>query len=246
MSVQKVVVITGAGRGLGKELAKAFSDKGYTVAALGRNADALHETKDYAASSAPFSMHTADVAIVEQVVSAFKEIVELHGRIDVLFNNAAVYPRINFLDESAEQWSAAMATNVNGVAHCCKVVLPTMIEQDYGRIFNVGSWAHLGPIEKSAAYSASKGCVRSLTKAIAADIAALGKNVQVNEWIPGHLNTRMSDFTGIDPALAANWGVEIAQIEDVTTESRTYENNWQWQPPKSLKQRILGKLLFWR
>lgn len=246
MSEQQVVVITGAGRGLGKELAKAFSDNGYTVAALGRSADALNETKDYAASSAPFSVHVADVAIIEQVRAAFKEIVALHGRIDFLFNNAAVYPKVNFLEESAEQWSAAMATNVNGVANCCKIVLPTMIEHNFGRIFNVGSWAHLGPIEKSAAYSASKGCVRSLTKAIAADIASLGKDIQVNEWIPGHLNTRMSDFTGIDPAVAANWGVEIAQIADITAESRTYENNWQWQPPKSLKQRVLGKLLFWK
>lgn len=246
MSEQKVVVITGAGRGLGKELAKAFSDNGYAVAALGRDAQALEASKDYAASSTAFSVHVADVALVEQVRAAFQEIVGLHGRIDILFNNAAVYPKINFLEESAEQWGAAMATNVNGVANCCKVVLPTMIEQNYGRIFNVGSWAHLGPIENSAAYSASKGCVRSLTKAIAADIASLGKDIQVNEWIPGHLNTRMSDFTGIDPAVAAGWGVEIAKVEDISAESRTYENNWLWLPPKSLKQRVLGKLMFWK
>jgi short-subunit dehydrogenase len=128
----------------------------------------------------------------------------------------------------------------------CKAVLPIMIQQNFGRIYNVGSWAHMGPIEDSAAYSTTKGGVHVLTKAIAKDIARLGRNIQVHEWIPGHMKTQMSGFTGIDPALAAGWGLAIATRQQASGISCIFENDHEWQPPKSLARRLKDKLRFRR
>jgi NAD(P)-dependent dehydrogenase (short-subunit alcohol dehydrogenase family) len=103
-------------------------------------------------------------------VSVVNETKSRFGRIDILFNNAAIYPKVSFLEESAQDWARAIDVNVNGVANCCKAVLPLMIAAGTGRIYNIGSFADLNPIENSAAYSASKGAVRALTKAIARDL----------------------------------------------------------------------------
>ncbi len=136
---------------------------------------------------------------------------------------------------------------MGGVANCCKAVIPQMVKQNSGKIFNLGSWAHLGPIADSAAYSATKGGVHSMTKAIAADLTALhpAANVEVHEWIPGHLNTQMSEYTGMEPALAASWGVDLVMRSGVKKNS-IFEQNWEWQPPKSLLGRIKAKLMFWK
>lgn len=245
-SQMRVVVITGAGSGLGRELAAAFAKTpGMRVVGLGRNADKLAETAK-AIDSEQFTYRSLDVSDFDAVSRAVEEILREHRRIDIVFNNAAVYQKVSFLEESAEDWAKSVAINLGGVANMCKAVLPGMIAQNFGRIYNVGSWAHMGPIEDSAAYSTTKGGVHVLTKAIATDIARLGKDVQVHEWIPGHMKTQMSGFTGIDPALAAQWGLEIATRVHASSANCVFQNNQEWQPPKSLARRIRDKLLLRR
>ena len=245
MLKDKVVVITGAGSGLGRELAKAFCQQGSKVIGLGRSLSKLEETKDEI-GALEYAYYAMDVADYMQVRDVFKNIIDTYGRVDILFNNAAVYPKVNFLEESAEQWADAIAININGVANCCKAILPSMIEKKYGRIFNLGSWADLGPIEKSAAYSCTKGGLHALTKAIAVDIAEYNLDIEVHEWIPGHLNTQMSEYTGMEPSIAAAWAVEIASKAHASKKNCIYEQNQEWQPPKSLKQKIKAKLMFWK
>jgi len=230
-------MITGVGSGLGRALAVAFAERGSRVIGVARREQTLHETAALV-SAELFTGHVADVADFD----AMKAIVEQHDPIDILFNNAAVYPRVSFLDESPAEWARGIDTNVNGVANVCKAVLPGMIAAGYGRIYNVGSFADLAPIADSAAYSASKGAVRALTKAIAADVQALDADIEVHEWVPGHLKTQMSEFTGIDPAIAAEWGVQLASIEHARTPNCIFENDHEWLPPKRLKQRIKDKL----
>jgi len=247
MLTGKVVVITGAGSGLGREMAKAFCSRQAKVIGLGRSKEKLQQTAD-AIADGEFQSYSVDVGDAQQVSEAFADIIAKQGRIDILFNNAAVYPKINFLEETANQWSDALATNVSGVANCCKAVLPSMLQHNFGRIFNLGSWAHLGPIADSALYSCAKGAVHVLTKAIAVDLADHhpDTDVEIHEWIPGHLNTQMSDYTGMDPAIAAGWAVDIATKPPAPKKTSIYEQNWEWQPPKSLKQRILSTLCFGR
>lgn len=245
ISEHKVVMITGAGGGLGREMAKAFCARGARVIGLGRSANKLEETKSIIGEG-EFEAHCADVSNFAQVENVVAHILDTHGRIDVLFNNAAVYPKVTFLEESAQDFARALLINVAGVANTCKAVLPSMIENDFGRIFNLGSWADRAPIADSAVYSAAKGALHALTKAIAVDIAQHDVDVEIHEWLPGRLNTQMSDFSGMDPAVAAAWAVEIASKPHASKKNCIYEQNWEWQPPKSLKQKLLSKILFWK
>ena len=244
MTDQKIVLITGAGSGLGAELSKAFAEKGFLVMGIGRSADKLAKAGE--SVEGHFEPYAADVAHAQEISKVIDSIVEKHGKIDIVFNNAAVYPKVNFVDESAEAFADALAINVNGVANVCKAVLPSMIANQYGRIFNVGSWADIAPIAASAVYSASKGALHGLTKAIAADIQHLDLDIEIHEWIPGHMNTQMSEFTGMDPAICASWGVEIASRPNASKKNSIYEQNFEWQPPKGLKQKIKDKVLFWK
>jgi NAD(P)-dependent dehydrogenase (short-subunit alcohol dehydrogenase family) len=238
-SVSKVIVVTGINGGLGQALGHAFLAQGHRVAGIGRQASAVLQP---GAASDRFAYAVADLSDALQVAQAFADVERRFGRIDVLFNAAAVYPRASFLDESAAEWAAALAANVNGVAFCCKAALPAMRRQGWGRIYNVGSWADRAPIAQAAAYSASKGALHALTKAIAADLAAQPGDVQVHEWIPGHLKTRMSGFTGIDPAVSAGWAVAMVQKDAASKNGAIFENDREWQPPLGLKQKLLRRL----
>ncbi|MFT5083122.1 MAG: NAD(P)-dependent dehydrogenase (short-subunit alcohol dehydrogenase family) [Lentisphaeria bacterium] len=244
MFKDKVVVITGAGSGLGRELAKAFCREGATVVGLGRSADSLAKTKA-AMDNGLFHSYSVDITQDEELNDAVAKIISDHGRIDVLFNNAAVYPKINFLDESASQFASALASNLNSVAFCCKAILPHMLKQNFGRIYNVGSWADIAPIVNSAVYSCTKGGLHALTKAMAKDIAQQDKNVEVHEWIPGHMNTQMSEYTGMDPRVPAAWAVAMVSRTN-TSKNHIFDGDSIWLPPRSLKQKLKAKLLFWK
>jgi NAD(P)-dependent dehydrogenase (short-subunit alcohol dehydrogenase family) len=239
----KVVVVTGAGSGLGRALCHAFHAQGCNVVGIGRTASSLEETGQ-SLGHERYSFEIADVANAEQVRNAIDNIAERHGRIDYLFNNAAVYNKIGFLDETPEQWAQSIAINVNGPANCCKAALPYMLKNGFGRIFNVGSFADYAPIPESAAYSCSKGAIHALSKGIIADLATHDADIEIHEWTPGHLNTQMSDFTGIDPAISAGWAVGLAQRPPSGRKALLFENDHEVLPPKGLKQRILDKLLF--
>ena len=238
----KTVVITGASRGLGRALAIAFAKAGSNVVGLGKDAGRLEDTAAQITEGAFISM-ICDVGDWQQVSHVMDEIIARYQRIDVLFNNAALYHKVSFIEESAEEWSAAVAANIDGVAFCCKAALTHMLRAGTGRIYNLGSWAHMAPIACAAAYSASKGAVHALTKGIGQDLACLDTDVQVHEWVPGHLNTRMSDFTGIDPAVSAGWAVEMVRADAATNPCSIFENNYEWVPPKRLKERIVDRLL---
>jgi NAD(P)-dependent dehydrogenase (short-subunit alcohol dehydrogenase family) len=238
-SVSKVIVVTGINGGLGQALGQAFLAQGHRVAGIGRQPGPVLRP---GSAADRFAYAAADVADAQQVARAFAEIEQRFGRIDVLFNAAAVYPRASFLDESATEWAAALAANVNGVAFCCKAALPVMRRQGWGRIYNVGSWADRAPIAQAAAYSASKGALHALTKAIAADMTGQPGDVQVHEWIPGHLKTRMSSYTGIDPAVSAGWAVAMVQKDRASKNGAIFENDHEWQPPMGLKQKVLRRL----
>jgi len=243
----KVVIVTGAGSGLGRSLSLAFCDQGAKVVGLGRSLASLKETHSAIESDQQrlFTFYQADVSEWAEIEVIIAQVKDSLGQIDFVFNNAAVYPKVSFLDETAEDFEKAININIIGMANMCKAVLPMMLAQKTGRIFNLGSWADLSPIADSAAYSASKGAVHALTKAIAVDIAHHNTDVQVHEWIPGHLNTQMSDYTGIDPALSASWGVMLAERYN-EKKNCLFDRDQEWLPPKSLKQKIKSKLLFWK
>lgn len=242
MTDTDVAVVTGPSSGLGRALVQAFLEKGLTVVGVGRREPESPSSGDCAA----YFYIRANVSDALQVMAAFEEIRAVHGRVDILFNNAAIYPKVNFLEESAEAFADALATNLGGVANCCKAALPLMIQQGRGRIYNVGSWADVAPISHSAVYAASKGGLHALTKGIAADTQHIQADLQIHEWIPGHMNTRMSEFTGMDPRICADWAVDIVRRDDASARSCIFMGDREWRPPEPLRLRIKKRMLFWR
>lgn len=184
----KTVVISGAGSGIGRALAIGFSRDGQRVIGLGRSEPGLVETGGLAAPGT-FDYRLVDIADAAAVEAVFRDI----GPVDVLVNNAAVYPREFFLDQSAADWTAVILTNLCGPAYCCRACLPGMLARNHGRIINVGSLADWWPIPAASAYSASKGGLHALTKALAAEIDPVRyPDVLVNEMLPRATRTSMS------------------------------------------------------
>ena len=195
----KTVLITGAGFGVGRGLAAGFAKDGAQVVGFGRTQTDLDETaRDYCEGR----MHVVcgDVSSAEDVDRAVGEAESNFGGIDILINNAAVYPKVLFLESDIEDWAKAIEINVVGMARLCHRVLPGMLERGSGRVLNLGSYAWKGPIPTASAYSTSKGAVNILTKSIAKEIdPARYPDVLVNEFLPGIVHTRMTLEGGDDP-----------------------------------------------
>lgn len=194
----KVIVVTGAGSGLGRAIAVGFCSDGATVIGIGRTREDLEETNRLCGVE---RMHfvVGDVGKPDDVKRLSSEAMHRHGKVDILINNAAQYPKLAFLDSSYEEWRGVIDTNVIGVTLCCREFLPAMLERGFGRIINLGSFAWRAPISNSSAYSASKGAVHSFTKALATEIDRLRfPDVLINELVPGAVRTRMS-ATGEEP-----------------------------------------------
>ena len=231
---QRVILITGASRGLGRALFEHSLDAGHHAIGIVRSKqDCIHS-----------GLIQADLGESTSLIAALEEAQDRFGRIDILINNAAIYPRDDVLNTPIERFSSAIHTNLIAAVSCAAAVIPGMLVHGYGRVLNVGSWVDRSPPTKSAAYAASKGALHAVTKAMSADLEAQrgGKDVQIHEWIPGRLATRMNDLGGISPSLAAEWGLNIA-ISSPSNRSAVYEEDREWLPPAS-RLRKLRHLLF--
>lgn len=206
----KTVVITGAGSGVGKGFAIGFARDGADVVGFGRTRDDLERTAEQCGGR----MHVVvgDVSRPADVDQLFAEADRLHGKVDVLVNNAAHYPKLRFLDSTHADWAHAIETNFIGLTHCCRKVLPGMLSRGHGRVINMGSFAWKGPIPASSAYCSSKAAVTVFTKALASEIdRTLYPDVLVNELLAGVFRTRMSE-TGQDPAEAYAHARTVASL----------------------------------
>lgn len=188
----KTVVVTGAGSGVGRSLAIGFSGDGAEVVGIGRTRETLQETASRCNGQMRFVV--GNVAREFDVDALFDETIRDGGHVDVLVNNAAVYPRREFLECSHAEWVAAFETNVFGTALCCRKALPGMLERGHGRIMNLGSFAWKGPIASASAYSASKAAVSILTKSLVTEVdRERYPDVLINELLAGQFKTGMSD-----------------------------------------------------
>ena len=187
----KVVLITGASRGIGRETARLLAAKGYTVIVNYRKsqeaADALVD--ELRASGADACAMQADVSDFEQVSAMVAAIVRSYGHIDALVNNAGVALQKVLGDVSVEEWRHMMAVNLDGVFYACKCVLPHMISAQSGRIVNISSmWGEVGA-SCEVPYSAAKAGVIGFTKALAKEVGLSG--ITVNCITPGGIDTDM-------------------------------------------------------
>lgn len=179
----KVVIVTGAGDGIGRAAAREFAEKGAKLALIDvKNVDAIAE--ELRARGAEVIASTMDVRDVEAWGTMVDEVLKRFGTIDVLVNNAGVaVPGDTAAEVSEEVWDRIMDVNAKGVWLGMKAVLPTMIEKKAGKICNVASTAaHIG-LKNAAAYCASKGAVLALTRQAGVQYAPL--NIQINSVSPG-------------------------------------------------------------
>jgi NAD(P)-dependent dehydrogenase (short-subunit alcohol dehydrogenase family) len=185
----KVVVVTGAARGLGQEYARQFARLGAKVA-VNDLRDCSETLEIIKQEGSVGIMSTTDVTSAKSSGEMAAAVVEEFGRIDVLINNAALYGSLTFapfdqLDE--DEWDATMNVNVKGIWQCSKAVLPAMKEQQGGSIINITSLAAVYGMPNGLHYTASKAAVIGVTRGMAREVGRY--NIRVNAVAPNVVNT---------------------------------------------------------
>lgn len=192
--MSRVAVVTGAGSGIGRAVARALLDDGWDVALLGRTEASLRETgrDDRSALVLP-----TDVVDEAQVASAFAAVRDRYGRVDLLVNNAGSFGPSGTVDEvSVADWRATLDVNLTGTFLCARAAFGLMRAQQPrgGRIVNNGSISAQVPRPRQAAYAASKHAVTGLSKALALDGRAL--DIAVTQLDIGNTATAMTAGIG--------------------------------------------------
>lgn len=188
----RLALVTGSSRGLGKALATTLADAGARVILHGRDPVVLDNTAAEIAASTGRMPATVvfDVTDARQVEAGIAGVLEDHGTPDILVNNAGVQRRAPFTEFSVDDWDAVIATNLSGVFYVSRFVAPAMAARGSGKIVNIGSVQSILARQTIAPYSASKGGIVQLTKGMAADLTRF--NVQVNAISPGYFATEMN------------------------------------------------------
>ena len=184
----KVVLITGAGSGLGKALAVVAGGLGAKVICAGRRKDKIQQTADEVSkvggTGTAVEMDVTDLKSVEKGVKMAEKV----GPVDVLINNAGIITGMKAVqDLPVEEWDKIMATNVRGPYLLMRAILPSMIQRGFGRILNIS--APIKHLPKASAYCASKCALDSLTKAVGYELK--GVDVIINAVEPPFLDTEM-------------------------------------------------------
>lgn len=235
-----VVIVTGAGSGLGRAISLGFLSRGYRVVGFGRKIEPLEKLA--IAGQGRFFARVVDVSDQKAVQKAVTAIGKEIGAPTILFNNAAVYPHRDILEETPESFMQTVGVNLGGQFNCSHAVLPSMVDRGTGRIVNVGSFAGLDPAPVSAAYSVSKGAALILTKAFVADLGSRFPGIVINDWMPGILNTKMGLADGIDPEEAAVWGVDLALWRDPILNGVVFDRDRAIPKVQSWKRKLFNRL----
>jgi NAD(P)-dependent dehydrogenase (short-subunit alcohol dehydrogenase family) len=215
----KVAIITGGGKGIGKQIALAFARSGANVVVCGRNTEALDETVEAIKKLKCCGLGIkTDIQKICDIKSAVDQTISEFGHIDILVNNAGVDRAGSTLEVTEEDWDIILDTNVKGMFFFCQGVGPYMIKQKKGKIINIGSILSKFGLGYDVPYSASKGAVYLLTKALALEWAK--DNIQVNAIGPGYVLTDQVRwiFEKTDSAakiLSRQPSGRVATVEDI-------------------------------
>lgn len=194
----RVVLVTGAARGIGRTIAQTFAREGATVVGLDLDPGALAELREEGLAE---TVLTCDITDPEAVRAAIAMIEERHGRLDVLVNNAGINAEGPLETFDPALWDRVFAVNVRGVLNTCQAVIPLMKRQQSGRIINAASFAAIIPSVEAAAYGASKAAVVQMTRVLASELGPWG--ITVNAYAPGMIPTAMNGFSALEETAAA-------------------------------------------
>lgn len=189
--MKKTALVTGGAKGIGAAIVKKLCEDGFTVAVNFFNSEQRAQALCSELTCAGFDVFSVkgDVSSSEDVGNMFSCIKERAGNVDVLVNNSGISLWGLFQDTKESEWESVIDTNLKGTFNCCREALPSMINNNYGRIINISSvWGQIGA-SCEAVYSASKAGIIGLTKALAKESALSG--VTVNCVCPGVIDTDM-------------------------------------------------------
>ncbi len=204
--LEKHVVITGGGSGIGAAIAERLHGLGANLTLMGRDLERLEKMRERLSRTAAVAVDIADPAAVKM---AFQEARDISGRVAVLINNAGSVESARVADTSIEAWNRALAVNLSGVFHCTREILKDLLEADYGRIINVASTAGLKGYAYVGAYCAAKHGVIGLTRSLALELART--QVTVNAVCPGYTDTAI--VNGAIEKIVAATGRSAQQAE---------------------------------
>jgi NAD(P)-dependent dehydrogenase (short-subunit alcohol dehydrogenase family) len=203
----KIAVVTGAGRGIGLSTAEALAEAGALVVLTDMRQDLLDQaTRALGEKGYRVEGELLDVTDAKAVEAVHERIIQRHGRVDVLVNNAGIaisnHPAENMSDEV---WNKVIDVNLNGVFWCCRAFGRSMLERGAGSIVNVGSMSGfiVNRPQEQANYNASKAAVHHLTRSLAAEWAARG--VRVNSVAPTYIETEMNKYVYEDAEMYRHW-----------------------------------------
>ena len=182
------MVVTGASRGIGREIAAGFARAGAKVVLAARGAEAVREAA--AAIGSPAEAVALDVSDPASVERTVKGVLERHGRVDVLVNNAGVTRDGLVLRMKPEDWDAVLDTNLRGAFLMCRHIAGSMVKNRWGRILNIASVVGLMGNPGQVNYAASKAGLIGLTKSLARELAS--RQITVNAIAPGYIETEMT------------------------------------------------------
>lgn len=184
----KVALVTGASRGIGRDIAARFVEAGAKVALVARNRDALQDTaSDLGDKAFPFVADVADSKSIRETVSAVEQDI---GPIDILVNNAGVTRDGVLVRVSEEDWDRVLDTNLKGAFNTTKVVARGMMKRRWGRVINITSVVGVIGNRGQVNYAASKAGLIGFTKSIAKELAS--RNILANAIAPGFMDTTMT------------------------------------------------------
>ncbi len=181
----QVAIVTGASRGLGRAMVVSLVEQGMNVVAVARSAAELQKLQETAPDN--IKAVTCDMMDRDAVAALPNLAVDTFGRLDVVINNAGIAPAGKFIKQDQEEWDRVFAVNVTAPAILSREAIKHMVERGSGKIINIASTSGILGKAMLVSYSSSKGALLQFTKALSAEIAKLG--IQVNAIAPGAFET---------------------------------------------------------
>ena len=231
-----LVVVTGGGSGMGRELVRQLAAQGCSVAACDLNGDAVAVTAATASAAAPPGVrvtgHVCDVSDEAQVLRFRDELLAEHGsdHVDLVFSNAGVGGGESFVTSRRDVWERTFAIDWWGVYYCARTFLPLLIASGDGVLVNTSSvngfWASLGPGMTNSAYSTAKFAVRGFSEGLIEDLRTHAPGVRVAVVMPGHVGTDI-----VANSIRARGLPELEELTDAQLEELI---------PREVQARLIG------
>lgn len=189
----KISIITGGGKGIGKDIAKRFAKEGSIVVLAARSTKEMEVTLEEVEHVGGRGICVkTDISNLDDVKKLFKKILDEFSKIDILVNNAGIVKPIGpFYEIDIKEWVENVSVNLFGTFYCIRTILPFMVSKNFGRIINMSGGGAFNPRENFSAYAVSKAAIVRLTEQVAEEVK--NYNISVNAIAPGVMKTGMTN-----------------------------------------------------